>query len=174
MVQKFSPWSQKSSWGHSFPAWVGFTLAGTFSVPRNCSPNRTQTPRWLDDSSQEKGLWQRTERLGVTYPVETHLSPRLRFSAILHSRSPVQRASSFHHDFHTEGKNGKSRRYRLLVFIRHLKGLIGVVDGPTILWMRNQSCCIVPFFPGFKAVKIGFFCTAIMSKICWIQDDCLH
>lgn len=50
----------------------------------------------------------------------------------------------------------------------------GIVDSPTIVWMRSQIFCIVTFFPEFKRVKIGFSCAVILSKICWIQDNYLH
>lgn len=42
-------------------------------------------------------------------------------------------------------------------------------------WHSWQACHFVDeeseLFSGLKAVKIGFFCTVITSKICWIQDS---
>lgn len=59
----------------------------------------------------------------VFLPVRKSKIKRTSPIAMLHSRSPVPAAGSFHHGLHTEGRNGKSRKCHLLVFIHHLKGL---------------------------------------------------
>lgn len=96
-------------------------------------------------------------------------------SAVMHSRSPGQEGHQLSSWFQQRRQERKARRYHLLVLIHCLEGIrrlcsgAGIPDRPAILWMRNQSCSKF-LFSGLKAVKIGFFCTVIMSKICWIQD----